>query len=71
MTKLKDYLKEKGVSQKWLAKKIKTTETNLSSIVNGKSTPTLRLAYEIEKNTSGEVTIYEWVKKENDEKKPT
>lgn len=65
MTKLKDYLKEKGINQKWLAQKIKTTETNLSSIVNGKSIPTLRLAYEIEKNTNKEVTLYDWVEELN------
>jgi len=65
-TKLKKYLQHNGITSKWLAEKIGTTPTNMSSIANGKSTPTIRLAHEIEKHTRGNVTLYDWVKPEWD-----
>lgn len=61
MNKLEKYLKNRGISQRFFAKKIGTTPTNLSSLVNGKSTPSLRMAFEIEKHTDGEVTVYDWI----------
>lgn len=61
MTKLEKYLKSRGISQRFFAKKIGTTPTNLSSLINGKSTPSLGLAYEIEKHTDGHVTVYDWI----------
>lgn len=69
-TKLRNYLKNRGISQRWFAKAIGTTPNNLSLIISGKSTPSLRLAHEIEKQTGGMVTMYDWVKDEP-EKNPT
>lgn len=61
MNKLEKYLKHKSVSQRGFAKKIGTTPNNLSSLIRGKSMPSLRLAYEIEKKTGGLVTVYDWI----------
>lgn len=61
MNKLEKYLKHQCISQRGFAKKIGTTPNNLSLLVKGKSTPSLRLAYEIEKHTGGLVTFYDWL----------
>ena len=61
MNKLEKYLKHRGVTQRHFAKKIGTTPNNLSSLINGKSIPGIRLAYKIEKATGGLVTLYDWV----------
>lgn len=61
MNKLEKYLKHRSISQCGFAKKIGTTPNNLSSLIRGKSMPSLRLAYEIEKKTGGLVTLYDWI----------
>jgi transcriptional regulator with XRE-family HTH domain len=61
LNKLEKYLTYKGISQRFFAKKIGTTPNNLNLLVKGKSTPSLRLAYEIEKCTQGLVTVYDWL----------
>lgn len=65
MNKLEKYLTHKGISQRFFARKIGTTPNNLNLLVKGKSTPGLKLAYEIEKNTGGLVTIYDWLPPES------
>lgn len=64
MNKLEKYLKHRCISQRGFAKKIGTTPNNLNLLVRGKSTPSLRLAYEIEQNTGGLVTVYDWLSEE-------
>lgn len=61
MNKLGKYLKHRSISQRGFAKRIGTTPTNLNSLIKGRSTPSLRLAYEIEKKTGGLVTLYDWL----------
>lgn len=61
MNKLEKYLKHRSVSQRGFAKKIGTSPNNLSSLIRGKSMPSLLLAYEIEKKTGGLVTLYDWI----------
>ncbi len=62
MNKLKIYLSQRGApTQRDFADMIGTTPTNLGRLVNGKSSPSLRLAYEIERNTKGLVTVYDWL----------
>ncbi|WP_081979207.1 helix-turn-helix transcriptional regulator [Lacinutrix jangbogonensis] len=39
---LKEFLKSKGVKQKWLANKIGVSEVSVSNWVKGKSEPTLK-----------------------------
>ncbi len=71
MNKLEKYLKHRSITQRGFAIKIGTTPNNLNSLIHGKSMPSLRLAYEIEKKTGGLVTMYDWIpdelKKFNDE----
>jgi transcriptional regulator with XRE-family HTH domain len=71
LNKLEKYLKHRSISQRGFAMKIGTTPNNLSSLIRGKSMPSLRLAYEIEKKTGGLVTLYDWIPEEykKDEKK--
>jgi transcriptional regulator with XRE-family HTH domain len=65
VNKLAKYLKHHSITQRGFAKKIGTTPNNLGLLVHGKSTPSLRLAYLIEKATGGLVTLYDWI--EDDE----
>lgn len=69
MNKLEKYLKHHSISQRGFAKKIGTTPNNLSLLIRGKSTPSIRLAYEIEKMTGGLVTLYDWIDTEKIEKR--
>lgn len=61
MNKLKKYLQHHSITQRGFAKKIGTTPNNLGSLIHGRTTPSLRLAYEIEKMTGGMVTLYDWL----------
>ena len=61
MNKLEKYLKHRGISQKKFAEKIGSNPNNLSLLIRGKTVPTLRMAYEIEKKTGGLVTLYDWI----------
>lgn len=61
MNKLEKYLAHNGISQRFFAEKINTTKNNLNLLVKGKSTPSIRLAYEIEKQSGGMVTVYDWL----------
>ena len=61
MNKLERYLKHNLITQRKFAKKIGTTPNNLGLLAKGKSTPSLRLAYSIEKATGGLVTVYDWI----------
>ena len=65
MNKLEKYLKHEGIKQKHFAEKIGTTPNNLCRLVKGRGSPSLYLAYEIEKKTGGLVTLYDWVTPEN------
>ena len=60
-TKLRNYLTNRGISQRWFAKAIGITPNHLSRIISGKSIPTIKLANEIEKQTGGLITMYDWV----------
>ncbi len=66
MTKLEKYLKHHCISQRGFASKIGTTPNNLNMIVKGKSTPSLRLAYSIEKQTGGLVSMYDWIENKSE-----
>lgn len=61
MTKLGKYLKLSNTTQRGFAEKIGTTPNNLGLLAAGKSTPTLKLAYKIERATGGLVTLYDWL----------
>lgn len=61
MTKLAKYLKLSNTTRKGFAQKVGTTPNNLGLLADGKSTPTLKLAYKIERATGGLVTLYDWL----------
>jgi transcriptional regulator with XRE-family HTH domain len=61
VNKLERYLKHNCITQRGFAKKIGTTPNNLGLLVKGKSSPSIRLAFKIEKATGGLVTLYDWV----------
>lgn len=61
VNKLEKYLKHRCISQRGFAKKIGTTPNNLNRLIKGKSSPSMRLAYEIERQTGGLVTLYDWI----------
>ena len=67
LNKLEKYLKHNSISQRGFAEKIGTTPNNLNLLVKGKSKPSLRLAYAIEQQTGGLVTLYDWLS--DDDKK--
>lgn len=70
MTKLDKYLKHRCISQRGFAQKVGTTPNNLNLLVRGKSTPSIRLANKIEKNTGGLVTLYDWLTEDDKKYKP-
>jgi len=65
MNKLEKYLKHRGISQRYFAKKIDVTPNTLGNLIKGKNMPNLRLAYVIEKETGGLVTMQDWVQEEH------
>lgn len=67
MNKLKTYLKISKNSQREFAEMIGTTPNNLNSLINGKSLPSLKLAYEIEKMTGGLVKMHDWLIEDSNE----
>lgn len=56
---LRTYLFHKRISITDFSKRIKCSRDHLSRIVNGKLTPSRRLAEDIEQETNGEVTLKE------------
>lgn len=61
MTKLEEYLKHNCITQSGFARKLGITKNYMSLLVKGKSVPSIELAYAIEKNTRGRVTVYDWI----------
>lgn len=62
MNKLQKYLKHHHITQRGFAKRISITPANLNALLHGRANPSLRLAYIIEQETGGLVTVYDWVK---------
>lgn len=61
MTKLDRYLKISGRRKSSFARQIGTTPTYLGILAKGGSTPTIQMAYRIERATGGLVTLYDWL----------
>lgn len=70
MTKLLSYLVGNGIAHNFFAEKVKTSQPTLNRILRKGHIPSLKLALAIEKQTKGEVTVYDWlnVKDENNDK---
>jgi len=61
MNKLAKYLQQKGIRQNHFAKKVGTTPGNLGRLIQGNGSISLRVAYAIEVETDGRVTLYDWI----------
>ena len=61
--KLRDYLLENGIQQKFLVEKLKVSPNHVNALYHERTTPTIDLAYEIEVLTRGNVTLYDWISK--------
>lgn len=64
--KLKDYLTDSGVKQKFFAAKIGMSENSITSYVLGKKIPTISAAWRIHKATGGAVSFIDWLEEEGD-----
>lgn len=62
MIKLQQYFKTTGVMKAFFANKIGTTPTTISAWLSGKTVPSIKFAFEIEKATSGFVKAQDWIK---------
>lgn len=60
--KLKQYLKDNYIQQKALVDKLGISATHANALVHERTTPTLEIAYAIEKFTKGKVTVYDWLR---------
>lgn len=64
--KLADYLKSKGLTQTEFGKLLNPpmTQVHVSHVINGRLRISLERAVEIEELTNGEVSVRDWLKKE-------
>ncbi len=65
--RLKEYLDLNHVTYQGFAEIIKTSKFTIHQILHGKRYPNMKLAIEIEKRTSGKVTLYDWELTENED----
>lgn len=60
---------KKGIKQRHIASKIDISTASLHEILRCNRIPSLKVAYEIEKFTQGDITLYDWIDNEKEEKK--
>lgn len=58
---LQGYLDSQGIKHRFFAEKVGISTSTLHGIIKRKNLPSLKLAYEIEKETHGLVTLYDWI----------
>ena len=61
MKKLADWLEIQCIKQIGFAKKIGVSTSTLHEILRLGRTPSMKVAYEIEKFTQGHITLYDWI----------
>ena len=61
MNKFAYWIKKNDKKQRGVAEKLKISTSTLHDIIRKGQMPSLRLAYEIEKYTKGDVTVYDWL----------
>lgn len=61
MMTLSEYLKVAGITQETFAQLLDCKQATVSRLASGVSTPTLELAWRIEKATDRAVTLYSWI----------
>ena len=69
MKKLNDWIRINCIKQIGFAEKIGVSTSTLHEILRNGRMPTIITAYEIEKFTDGEITIYDWLDEETQKKK--
>ena len=68
MNKFAQWVKDNDKKQQGIAEKIGISQAFLHLILRKDQIPSLKIAYEIEKYTKGEITLYDWIDHENDKK---
>lgn len=58
--KLKEWIKKNNVSIQHFAKKLGVTRQHVYHLINGKSAPSLKIAFLIQKETNGKVDVAQW-----------
>lgn len=61
MNKFYLWIKNNDKKQNAVAKKLDISPSTLHEILKKSQKPSLLLAYEIEKYTKGDVTVYDWI----------
>ncbi len=61
MNKFAEWLQNSDKKQNGVAQKLCISPSTLHCIVKRGQTPSLKLAYKIEKYTKGAVTVYDWI----------
>lgn len=59
--KFADWIKNNEKKHRGVAEKLSISTSTLHDILKKGQMPSLRVAYEIEKYTKGDITIYDWV----------
>ena len=68
MNKFAEWIKNNDKKQRGVAEKIGISTSTLNDILRKDQTPSLKVAYEIEKYTRGAITMYDWVDQEIEKK---
>lgn len=68
MNKFAAWMKSNEKKQIAVAKKLGISQSSLHDIMRQGQLPNLKVAYEIEKYTHGEVTLYDWIDQEEKNK---
>jgi|HubBroStandDraft_4_1064222.scaffolds.fasta_scaffold2022727_1 hypothetical protein len=58
---LQSYLESRGIKHRFFADKVGISTSTLHSFLKRGNMPSMRLAYEIEKETGGLVSLYDWL----------
>ncbi len=61
MHKFAEWIKDNEKKQNGVAEKLKVSASTLHDILRKGQSPSLKLAYAIEKYTKGAITVYDWV----------
>lgn len=65
MMTLPEYLRSTGTRQTEFAERLKVRQSTVSKLVNGKVSPSLALALQIDRETGGKVPVSVWERRES------
>lgn len=66
MNKFAEWMKNNDKKQRGVAEKVGISTSSLHDILKKNQTPSLMVAYEIEKYTHGVVTVYDWIDQQSE-----